>query len=276
MSSERGRRWRGGAALVGALLGGCLGCGRTSSEPPAVITPEVRPPAASASQAAMRLPSASVSAAVAAVASSGEPGTGLLPDGCPAPPRDVMGIDALVDPLGPARIEATVTPPRCYPASIEFKRFMSPRFALAVDVPAFLEPYAMGSGNGDGGTFILGREMELRAWGSHNHLLGEGKGEEATRVAFLKEARETAPGERLVSVTREGNSITRISVLAGRRTMTRTIHEDGLSAAVSIEYDESLSAYFLPIEDRVRQSLRTTSGGMYDRPRKPNRRYPRD
>lgn len=177
----------------------------------------------------------------------------------------------LFGPLGVAVVESTVEPPRCYPRSITYGRYMNHRFALAADIPRFLEKYGREAGNADGATFSLGSEAEISVWGAHNLDVTAPMSEEKSRQKKLVEARELAPGESLISLVRDGHIITRVSVLEGKRTMRTSIYEDGLEASAQITYDQSLKAYFEPIEHRLRTSLRTIGGGMYERPTKPPR-----
>lgn len=201
----------------------------------------------------------------------------LLPDGCPAPLDGVTGVE-LVDPLGPASEEASVDPPRCYPKVVVYGRYRNGRFALAADVPGFLARHGAEAANGDGATFQLGPELTIAVWGAHNIDLSMAPGmtQEKSLRNRLNDARQVAPGERLLLAEREGNAIVRASVLDGVRILRKTILEDGLEASIEVTYPEPLAGYFEPIAQRVRRSLRTTSGGLYNRPRKPNRRYPKD
>lgn len=238
-----------------------------------------RAPGSSSGMDAAVLPPGASTSAGAPAQGDAPPGASARsrPEGCPAPLDGVNGVE-LLNPLGPASEEAAVEPPRCYPKVVVFGRYMNARFALAADVPGFLARHGAEAANGDGATFQLGPELTIAVWGAHNIDLSVGTGmtQETSLKNRLDDARKVAPGERLLLAEREGNAITRASILDGARILRKTILEDGLEASIEVTYPEPLAGYFEPIAQRVRRSLRTTSGGLYNRPRKPNRRYPRD
>lgn len=148
-------------------------------------------------------------------------------------------------------------------------RWANGRFAFAVDLPRHLIPLAELGQTGDGIAFVVEPDFDLRAFGMHNHFLGGGDSEEKTREMAVEEAKRPFDGDEILSVTREGPAIVRIAHKAGVRTMSKQIFEDRLIVTVSIQYPERHAAYFLPIEEHLRASLRTTTGGMYGRPAKP-------
>jgi hypothetical protein len=264
------------SALVGAAPGGCARSELPGAEPPTAPATSGGPGAQRGAEPARVpvLPSASAATSAAGAAASASAAV-ASPGACPVPPEGMSPVQ-LVGPLGPASLEFKGEAPRCFPATIAFGRYMNGRYALAADVPRFLETFGSEAGNGDGVTFQMGSEVEILVWGAHNMYLAEPMSEERSRQQYLEDARVVAPGERLITAAREGNAIVRISVLGGKRTVRRSIYEDRLEASAQCTHDEALGAYFEPIAQRLVGSLRTTTGGMYNRPRKANHRYPKD
>jgi hypothetical protein len=140
--------------------------------------------------------------------------------------------------------------PATLPHVVQFGRYMNPRFAFAVDVPTFLAP-GPPAGNGDGRVFTWGEEFELRVYGAHHWQ---------DPPPTKPDAGHRAYPQITSAVTRDAN--------AKRIVVTKLIYADKIDVSVMTTVTPKYEAYFAPIIERAHASLRITTGGMYDRPKR--------